>query len=75
MQLHYVACNFWYLLQVDVPLYGYRDIVRMIDDMVQVYSLQTDHGGWNDDMALVKRGRGREGGMPLLLVPEMRLPL
>ena len=34
-------------------MYGYRDVVRVIDDMAEVNSLQTDHGGWDDDIALV----------------------
>lgn len=29
------------------------DVVRMIDDMSQVYKLQEGHGEWTDDMALV----------------------
>ena len=44
-------------VQMDVPVFGYRDVVRVIDDMVQVYSLQDGHGGWNDDMALVNYDR------------------
>ena len=46
------------MLQVDVPVFGYRDTVRVIDDMAQVHSLQDGHGGWNDDMALVRTFRG-----------------
>lgn len=41
------------MLQVDVPVFHYGDVVRVLDDMVQVHSLQTGHGDWNDDMALV----------------------
>ena len=40
-------------IQVDVPVFHYGDVVRILDDMVQVHSLQTGHGNWNDDMALV----------------------
>ena len=40
-------------IQVDVPVFHYGDVVRILDDMVQVHSLQTGHGDWNDDMALV----------------------
>lgn len=29
------------------------DVVKVIDDMSTVYSLQEGHGGWVDDMALV----------------------
>ncbi len=43
-------------LQVDVPVHGYRDVVRVIDDITEVHSLQTDHGGWNDDIVLVSMG-------------------
>ncbi len=45
-------CNF---IQVDVPFLHRGDVVRMIDDMAKVYSLQKDHGEWVDDMALVSR--------------------
>lgn len=41
------------MLQVDVPVFHYGDVVRVLDNMVQVHSLQTGHGDWNDDMALV----------------------
>ena len=30
------------------------DVVRIIDDMAEVHMLQDDHGGWVDDMALVR---------------------
>ena len=43
------------MLQVDVPVFHYGDVVRVLDDMVQVHSLQTGHGDWNDDMALVNK--------------------
>ncbi len=33
------------------------DVVRLLDDMPQVYQLQNGHGEWNDDMALVCRER------------------
>lgn len=29
-------------------------MVRVIDDIAAVHNYQEDHGGWNDDMALVK---------------------
>lgn len=29
------------------------DVVRILDDIAKVHSLQEDHGGWVDDMALV----------------------
>lgn len=44
-----------FYLQVDTPVFGYGDIVRISDDMVRVHSLQAGHGEWNDDMALVRR--------------------
>lgn len=40
-------------LKVDVPFFQEGDVVRVIDDMVQVFSLQDGHGEWNDDMSLV----------------------
>ena len=30
-----------------------NDVVRVINDISQVHSLQDGHGGWSDDMALV----------------------
>ena len=33
--------------------FGRGDVVRILDDIAQVHSLQEDHGGWVDDMALV----------------------
>ena len=39
-----------------MPIIGLLgDVVRVLDDMVQVHSLQTGHGEWNDDMALVNK--------------------
>ena len=32
---------------------GSGDVVRILDDIAKVHSLQEDHGGWVDDMALV----------------------
>jgi hypothetical protein len=29
-------------------------VVRVSDDMAEVHTLQEDHGGWVDDMALVR---------------------
>ena len=60
-------------------MYGYRDIVRVIDDIAEAHSLQTaDHGGWNDDIALVSKEREggalnrKEGVSPLLIKEEKR---
>lgn len=36
-------------------MYHEGDVVRVIDDMVQVYHLQDGHGEWNDDMSLVRK--------------------
>lgn len=47
---HVCVCIF---AQVDVPFLHRGDVVRMIDDMANVYSLQKGHGEWVDDMALV----------------------
>ena len=35
-------------------MFYYGDVVCVLEDMVEVYRLQTGHGEWNDDMALVK---------------------
>ena len=41
-------------------MYHYGDIVRVIDDISEVYMLQAGHGEWNDDIALVRdRARAR----------------
>lgn len=39
---------------MDVPVFYYGDVVRVLEDMVEVHRLQAGHGEWNDDMALVK---------------------
>ena len=31
----------------------YGDVVRVCEDMAEVHRLQSEHGGWTDDMALV----------------------
>ncbi len=38
------------------------DVIKVIDDMPTVYTLQENHGGWVDDMALVRERRERERG-------------
>lgn len=38
---------------MDVPIYQQGDLVQVIEDMVQVFSLQDGHGGWANDMSLV----------------------
>lgn len=35
-------------------MFYYGDVVRVLEDMVEVHRLQAGHGEWNDDMALVK---------------------
>lgn len=40
-------------MQVDIPVFGYGEVVRILDDIAKVHSLQAGHGEWNDDMALV----------------------
>ena len=59
MNLYVYICTCMYLCvcvpQVDVPFLHRGDVVRMIDDMAKVYSLQKGHGEWVDDMALVSR--------------------
>ena len=42
-----------FLTQVDVPFIHRGDVVRLIDDMAEIFSLQKGHGEWVDDMALV----------------------
>lgn len=43
------------MFQVEVPAFSPDEVVRIMDDMKEVEKLQTrDHGGWNDDMAMVK---------------------
>ena len=42
------------MLQVDMPSYEVGDVVRVIDDIAEVFRLQKGHGEWNDDMALVR---------------------
>ena len=32
-----------------------NDVVRVINDISQVHTLQENHGGWSDDMALVRK--------------------
>ena len=34
--------------------YKVGDAVRVIDDIARVHDLQENHGGWIDDMALVR---------------------
>ena len=33
--------------------FEYGDVVRVCDDMAEVHRLQSGHGEWTDDMALV----------------------
>lgn len=40
-------------IQVDIPVFEHGEVVRILDDIVKVHSLQPGHGEWNDDMALV----------------------
>ena len=37
-----------------MPSYEVGDVVRVIDDIAEVFRLQKGHGEWNDDMALVR---------------------
>ena len=39
---------------MQVAAFKEGDVVRVIDDMAEVHTLQEDHGGWVDDMALVR---------------------
>ena len=41
-------------MQVSIPLFQRGDVVRVIEDMAEVFSLQKGHGEWVDDMALVR---------------------
>lgn len=38
-----------------VEEYKIGDAVRILDDIAKVHNLQENHGGWIDDMALVKK--------------------
>ncbi len=59
-------------MQVDIPMYGYRDVVRVIDNMAKANLLQTDHGGWDDDIALVSIYNTLRGAiLHLLLRPSL----
>ena len=42
-----------FIPQVEVPLYEVGDVVRVIDDIAEVFRLQKGHGEWADDIALV----------------------
>lgn len=59
-----------YLRQVDVPIFKFGDVVRVIEDMSLVFSLQEGHGQWNDDMVLVRndiiRDSVQNNGRPVL---------
>ena len=35
--------------------YKVGDAVRILDDIARVHDLQENHGGWIDDMALVRK--------------------
>ncbi len=37
-----------------MPHHEVGEVVRIVDDIAEAYRLQKDHGGWNDDMALVR---------------------
>jgi hypothetical protein len=37
-----------------VEQYKVGDAVRILDDIARVHDLQENHGGWIDDMALVR---------------------
>ena len=41
-------------VQQDLPSFEARDVVRVIDDIGEVFQLQKGHGEWSDDMALVR---------------------
>ncbi len=43
-------------MQADVPHYCSGDVVTVMDDLKEVMKMQQDHGGWNEDMALVSAG-------------------
>ena len=46
--------------QVDQLSVG--DVVRVVDDIAKVHTLQENHGGWVDDMALVGDPSGQPDG-------------
>ena len=59
--------------QVEVPFLHRGDVVRMIDDMAKVYSLQRGHGEWVDDMALVRRYTATSISFFTGLIPTYRI--
>lgn len=50
---YYVYGTVLCVLVLKVDSFKEGDVVRIIDDIAEVHTLQTDHGGWVDDMALV----------------------
>ena len=53
-----------------VRQYSVGDVVKVIDDMVKVHDLQENHGGWVDDIALV-RCTMVVGGVDVFSVPRL----
>ena len=43
------------ILSPQVKQFAVNDVVKVVDDIAAVHDLQTDHGGWVDDMALVSK--------------------
>lgn len=51
-----------------VTQFSVGDVVRIIDDIAMVHDLQEGHGGWVDDMALVRTSIGQWCIMVVTLV-------
>ena len=49
--IHTCTCVFY----IQVEQFNTGDVIRVIDDIAKVHDLQENHGGWVDDMALVRR--------------------
>ena len=55
-------------------MFHYGDVVRVLEDMVEVHRLQTGHGEWNDDMALVKTPSNiQQSGDDLAIVLKLKV--
>lgn len=53
--LRAISCALCPVQVVDTPTFVLGDVVRVLNDMVMIHSLQAGHEGWNDDMALVSK--------------------
>ena len=54
------------VIQVDIPIYKFGDVVQVLEDIVEVQKLQKGHGGWNDDITMVNQQKKKSVGMCVL---------